>query len=137
MTTMDPSVTLEPRPFTPSEKIAYISQENMGGTFHSTGEPVTHECGYWVSRTGTEITEKLTPALVFSFIEKHNLVDSFYYVGTWYSGKDWHLDRSVWFGDKDLALESARENKQLAIWDIEKSEEILVEVPVPAVKVGE
>jgi hypothetical protein len=120
-----------PRPMTPSEKIAYISQEHYGGTFHPNGEPVGHRVGYWVSVPGTVFCMKLTPEAVFSFMEAHGITrDSFYYVGTWFNEKQWYLDRTVWYGNKELALDTARSWNQKAIWDIEKAEDILVSPPV-------
>jgi hypothetical protein len=132
------SPVCHPRPMTPSEKIAYISQEHFGGTFHPNGEPVGHKVGYWVSVPGAKITDELTPGIVFTYMSDEGIDGaSYYYVGTWHNEKQWHLSKSVWFGNKELALDTARNWNNKAIWDIEKAEDILVSPPVKVVTLVE
>lgn len=116
------------------QRVVRISQEFEGGTFNlspgATSIRVEHEAGYYVSLPDGKKCEILDPIVIGQFVYKNNLEDSFYYLGTWFDGKVWHIDRTVWFSDQELALQEASKYDQVAIWDCENKQEILVEVPV-------
>jgi len=108
-------------------------QETPDGTYTieaNTLKPVEHKTGYFVglyqgtylklSRPPTGLTVK-TYAQLFK-------KDMSAYVGLW-TDEDGitHLDPSVWIPYLHTALEVAKENNQLAVWDIKNMESIYLE----------
>jgi hypothetical protein len=86
------------------------------------GEPVSRTTGYFVSLRDHEaklpenLDEKSFEAIVSAYVSQAAQSDGVY-VGCWYAGHFLYLDLSEWISDKEEALITAREAKQLAIFD--------------------
>lgn len=112
-----------------------------GGSFNLLSGEVNPTSGYMVSTPNNEVRMHFMPSLtekekihklteqVFLYMaEKFDLwyYDSSMYLGLWYDAENklWYIDLSQNIQDKDKAMEIARANKQLAIWDCENKETI-------------
>lgn len=93
---------------------------NGGGTF---GENVP-ETGYFVAREEPYLTIPLSEFNNES-ISRFPVPDGCF-LGTWVHEDNVYIDVTEHFVDLDKALEAARLGNQLAIWDIEKEEEIFL-----------
>lgn len=101
------------------KKLKEMIIENEGLTLTSEGEIASLKDGFMVSLYGYEKVIKdikyLELAQVKSYLKKAKKLDAF--VGFWIDDEQVYLDISVNIGDKKEALRTARENKQLAIFD--------------------
>ncbi len=109
-----------------------------GMTLDRAGLPVEFEDGYLVSldKYGTKLpVVALTPELFELLLENYCFIaetlwrseDTPHYVGVWVHDSFVYIDINRWFEDRDEALEFARENGQLAVWDCANKREIWVE----------
>ena len=98
-----------------------------------TGE-LNPSTGYMVSHQGAELVvprkpTPLTTELYIAANAKQHLQYAPNFLGMWYNEKDgnWYYDVSEHIADKDLALQLAKERKQLAIFDCSTGESIYLD----------
>lgn len=110
---------------------------NNGGSINIPSTKVNPTTGFMVSLQGFEDRFKLTSnnhyeelaKKIIEFYKKHENVfysNSIYYLGTWLDTTDniWYLDISANTQGKNMSLEMAKLNNQIAIWDCENKETI-------------
>jgi hypothetical protein len=85
--------------------------------------------GYMVSKFGCEtISQTLNLDIVINYV-KHNLnelCNDEAYLGIWLTDGNWYLDVSFNILDLNEAIQFAKDNKQLAIWDCANKCEIKI-----------
>lgn len=109
------------------QQIKNIVQNNNGATLTSDLDNATIDNGYMVSLAGYEIKttiELLSSEMLKeyqSIAKQHNA-----FVGLWLDNNELYLDISVNIKDKQQALKMARDNKQLAIYHMDKGATVYV-----------
>jgi|LSQX01.1.fsa_nt_gb hypothetical protein len=103
-----------------------------GGFSVQVASGVIPSSGYMVSLQGCEevyYTEEVTNYTIPGYITRHvhQLLLSGAYLGAWLDGSKVYLDVSINVDDLQAALDLARDNKQLAIYDITRDESIYLE----------
>lgn len=101
---------------------------NGGFTYSINGQPTPCK-GYAVSIQGREQVYNLSTAnagLILSYIAANSdkLKTDQYFFGAWIDGKRLYLDVSTVILDQENALKFGRDNRQLAIYAIERGETI-------------
>jgi hypothetical protein len=85
--------------------------------------------GYMVSRLGgymLKVEDNLLPSILLIIQSMQAKCTYYEYIGLWVNGGYLYLDYSANILDLDKALEYARSNDQLAIWDIANAKEIKI-----------
>jgi hypothetical protein len=121
------------------EQIVYsvwLDHYRNGGASYSLVDGTAPISGYMVSLAGYEQKipyQSILPSEIIGYIRKnvpnaHRLNVSNLHIGTWYNVEDGftYVDLSINVSDKGTALQIARTNKQLAIYDVAKRETIAV-----------
>lgn len=112
-------------------QLVQATKASGGGTFdpHSL-EPVDMSSGYFVSRDGVGMEipeEQFEEGIVSGWLAnvKQAAGD---FIGTWVDEGKVYLDLTRWFEDLDEALKFGKANNQIAVWDIENGEAVMVGV---------
>lgn len=113
-------------------KTKQLLKENKDGiTLKLNGEIDYKKRGYYVSVTNN-IFKELTLKDIYSVMLKAKLFETKNkikaFVGGWYSVKSnkWYIDISLYYENKNKALEVAKRYKQEAIFNIKKLESIFI-----------
>lgn len=111
-----------------TEKLYNKMIKNGGLTINRHMEELTHNIGYMVSVYGYE--KKLNN---FSFEEVGKVVSEYQkivkgalYIGFWIDDGVLYIDVSKYIYNKSQALKFGKQNKQIAIFDLEKQESITI-----------
>ena len=113
--------------FSISNPIFKQTIENQGCSMNM--KSLIPDSGYMVSLKGMELKINVidfSPEHVDHFIRKNLscLFNKSCYIGTWINNDLVYLDISLNIKDKNQALEYAKANGQICIWDVEKKVEI-------------
>jgi len=105
---------------------------NEGGFSINVNTGATPGAGYMVSIPGAEAVRRLsdiTELTIKRYVEKYaqQLATPGAYLGAWVDGWEVYLDISVNVDSLEDALNLARDNKQLAIYDLEAGDSIYLE----------
>jgi len=85
--------------------------------------------GYMVSRRGGymfRIEDNLLPSIVMVIESMQKECKYYEYIGLWVNNNHIYIDFSANIVDLDKAIEYAKENDQLAIWDVANAKEIKI-----------
>lgn len=103
-------------------------KENGGASITATGKVANLKSGYMVSLYGKEYkTDNLEKALdkIESYLTK--IKDSKNkYVGVWYYDNYYYIDISIKIANKTEALETGKDNKQIAIYNNKDGSELFI-----------
>jgi hypothetical protein len=106
-------------------RMADAAYHGQGGSWSAdTGEAPEH--GYMVSirRHGLRMATRPTLAIIRAWMESVGRPVAVYY-GLWQDGDgQWYLDVSINMADLDAAIAFGREERQDAIWGVERGEAI-------------
>ena len=94
-------------------------ETNGGATLTSDLDPAIVDGGYMVSLAGHEIKTSMN-LLTSDLLKEYQRIaeQCNAYVGLWLDGRDLYLDISVNIQDQQQAIKMARDNKQLAIYQV-------------------
>jgi hypothetical protein len=109
-------------------ELYFSAKEWGGGSFWRSGDPILNKEGYVVG--GFVPSLELRPGNVIDDVEKiAEWLDNNYSVsyGSWVDDGVYYFDAIDIYNSLDVALEVARENKQLAIWSLSNESEIRLE----------
>lgn len=116
-------------------RVAQDIRANGGSTRSVVPGVTSPRGGYAVSLKGFE--EKFahwSDETIAEYIERHRfqLAQPGRFIGAWEYNGELYLDVSVNVADLQIALDMARANDQLAIFDVASEQEILLEIPTAA-----
>lgn len=103
------------------------AKENGGGSYSFLTGQTNPTAGYMVSMAGRErIIKELQVKEVQVYVTENRdvLMTEGAYLGVWASEGEWYLDVSRNITDRATAISAGNDNKQQAIWDCAKGEEI-------------
>lgn len=110
--------------------ILKLLKENNGLTLDLNGQPLKANKGYLVSIKDYEsiINQNLINENILNSIIQKMIIESpnNAYIGMWANQAKLYLDYSVLIQDKKKALKFAKQNEQLAIYDLENKKEIFI-----------
>ena len=110
--------------------ILKILNESNGVTLDLKGEPLKADTGYLVSIKDYEsiINQNLINENSLNLIIQKMITESpnNAYIGLWQNKAKLYLDYSVLIQDKKKALKFAKDNEQLAIFDVKNNKEIFI-----------
>lgn len=100
--------------------------KNGGATLDKNGNNIKKSNGFMVSIIGYEYTTKNEQDAQKKVLEYMEILknDNNLYVGIWLENGIIYVDLSLWFLEKDTALEIGKKNRQLAIYDLKENKSI-------------
>lgn len=100
--------------------------KNGGATIDKHGENIQKNNGFMVSILGYEYTTKNEQDAQKKVLEYMKIIekDNNLFVGVWLENNIIYVDLSMWFLEKDVALEIGKKNRQLAIYDLKENKSI-------------
>lgn len=114
------------------QQFVQYAQENGGGSIHLPSGNINPTNGYMVSIKGAESKMSLSLDNARFFCTKH--IERLFlsdnkdtYFGIWLKDGVWFLDVSINMDDRDSAIAFGKTNEQIAIWDCNIGEEIVLD----------